>query len=79
MQHCTQCIGRSFREWLLDICGYKIWQPTHNDPRIKGPQPRILTRRQWEAMEKIRRKLGNDSEDSEDTAVCFSTVNHILH
>ena len=45
---------KRFREWLLGLCGYKIWPPTHNDPRIKGPQPRILTRRQWEAMEKMR-------------------------
>ena len=37
------------------MCGYEIWPPTHNDPRIKGPQPRIITRRQREAIEKLRR------------------------
>ena len=51
MKRSTQVNGRSFREWLLNICGYRIWPPTHNDPRIKGPPPRILTRRQWEALE----------------------------
>ena len=47
--------GKSFGERLLNLCGYEIWPPTHNDPRIKGPQPRIITRRQREAMEKLRR------------------------
>jgi hypothetical protein len=45
-----------FKEWLLELGGMKIWPPTHNDPRIKGPQPRILTKRQWEAMEKMHRE-----------------------
>ena len=44
------------KEWLLELGGMKIWPPTHNDPRIKGPQPRILTKRQWEAMEKMHRE-----------------------
>ena len=43
----------TFREWLLNLCGYEIWPPTHNDPRIEGPQPRIITKRQREAMEKL--------------------------
>ena len=47
---------KPFREWLLNLCGYEIWPPTHNNPLIKGPQPRILTRRQWKAIEKMRRE-----------------------
>ena len=43
-------------EKLLELCGYKIWPPTHNDPTIKGPPPRILSRRQWEAIEKMRKE-----------------------
>ena len=43
---------KSFREWLLNLCGYEIWPPTHNDPTIKGPQPRIISKRQREAMGK---------------------------
>ena len=54
---------KPFREWLLSLCGYEIWPPTHNDPTIKGPQPRILTRRQWEAMEKIRRERESGDMD----------------
>ena len=50
--------GNSFGEWLLNLCGYEIWPPTHNDPRIKGPQSHIITRRQREAIEKLRR--GNE-------------------
>ena len=53
-----------FKEWLLDLCGMKIWPPTHDDPRIKGPPPRILTRRQWEAMEKMRREREDVEEGS---------------
>ena len=45
---------KSFREWLLNLCGYEIWPPTHNDPTIKGPQPRIISKRQREAMETMR-------------------------
>jgi len=47
---------KPFREWLLNLCGYEIWPPTHNDPTIKGPQPRIISKRQREAMEKMRRE-----------------------
>ena len=44
---------KSFREWMLNLCGYEIWPPTHNDPTIKGPQPRIISKRQRKAMEKM--------------------------
>ena len=43
-----------FSKWLLELCGMKIWPPKNDDPTVKGPQPRILTKRQWEAMEKMR-------------------------
>ena len=49
------------REKILNLCGYEIWPPTHGDPRIKGPQPRIITRKQAEAI----RKMAKDQE-SED-------------
>jgi len=45
---------KPFREWLLNLCGYEIWPPTHNNPFIRGPQPRIITKRQRESMEKMR-------------------------
>ena len=44
---------KSFRERLLNLCGYEIWSPTHNDPTIKGPQPRIISKRQRKAMERM--------------------------
>ena len=50
-------------EKLLELCGYKIWPPTHNDPTIKGPPPRILSRRQWETIEKMRKE--NECDDEE--------------
>lgn len=51
-------------EKLLELCGYKIWPPTHNDPTIKGPPPRILSRRQWESMEKLRKENECDGADA---------------
>jgi hypothetical protein len=41
---------KPFREWLLSLCGYEIWPPTYSNPFIKGPQPRIITKRQVDAM-----------------------------
>ena len=46
---------KSIRERLLNLCGLEIWPPTHGDPRVKGPQPRVITRRQREAIEKMQR------------------------
>lgn len=40
-------------EWLLNLCGYKIWPATHNDPTIHGPQPRILTKKQVKELERM--------------------------
>ena len=64
MENNAQRCKKPFREWLLNLCGYEIWPPTHNDPRIKGPQPRILTSRQREAMEKTRREWENDGVET---------------
>ena len=47
----------SLFEWLLNLCGCKIWPATHNDPTIKGPPPRILTKehvKEFERMEGTR-------------------------
>lgn len=52
-------------EWLLGLGGMRIWPPTHKDPRIKGPQPRILTRQQWEAMERMRRERENEESGND--------------
>ena len=51
-----------FRQLLLELCGYKIWPPHCDDPGYKGPPPRILTRRQWEAMEKMCRETRKMTE-----------------
>ncbi|MBP5542766.1 MAG: hypothetical protein ILM98_01715 [Kiritimatiellae bacterium] len=51
-----------FWEKLLELCGGEIWPPTHNDPRVKGPQPHILTGRQREALEKMREENGGDAD-----------------
>ena len=41
-------------EWMLKLGGHEIWPPTHGDPRIKGPQPRIITKRQKEWLEQLQ-------------------------
>ena len=64
MKNSAQRCKKPFREWLLNLCGYEIWPPTHNDPRIKGPQPRIITRRQWEAIKKMHRDWENEEDGS---------------
>lgn len=66
MENNAQRRKRPFREWLLSLCGYEIWPPTHNDPRIQGPQPRILTRRQWEVMQKMRSETEGTEGFSDD-------------
>lgn len=51
-------------EKILNLCGYEIWPPTHGDPRIKGPQPRIITKRQKEWIEKLQRENASDAIDT---------------
>ena len=50
-------------EKILNLCGYEIWPPTHGDPRIKGPQPRIITKRQKDWLEKLQRENPSDGID----------------
>ena len=42
----------------------RTWPPTHNDPRIKGPQPRILS---FEAALEIRRRQREAQKNGDDT------------
>ena len=49
---------------ILNLCGHEIWPPTHGDPRIKGPQPRIIAKRQKEWLEKLQRENPGDGVDS---------------
>lgn len=59
-------LKKTLREKLLNLCGYEIWPPTHGDPRIKGPQPRIITRKQAEAI----RKMAEEHRSDEPCCVC---------
>ena len=52
----------SLFEWLLNLCGYKICPATHNDPTIKGPQPRVLTSEQVKEMEKFQQTAIDDEK-----------------
>lgn len=52
---------KRFGEMLLNACGLYWWPPTHNDPKIKGPQPRIVTRKQYEQLMKLQKESGCES------------------
>ena len=51
---------KPLREKLMNMCGMYWWPPTHNDPRIKGPQPRLVTREQYERLMKMPEEHGDD-------------------
>lgn len=51
---------KPLREKLMNMCGMYWWPPKHNDPRIKGPQPRLVTREQYERLMKMRTEHGDD-------------------
>ena len=55
---------KPLREKLMNMCGIYWWPPTHNDPRIKGPQPRLVTREQYERLMKMREEHGDDDISS---------------
>ena len=49
---------------ILNLCGHEIWPPTHGDPTVKGPQPRIISKRQKERLEKLQRENPSDGVDT---------------
>lgn len=42
---------------LLERLTGMVWWPRNRDPRIKGPQPRLITIEQAEAMERRRNEM----------------------
>ena len=57
-------LKKSCQDSMLELTGYEIWPPNSGDPRIKGPQPRIISKRQKEWLEKLQRENPSDSIDS---------------
>lgn len=53
-------LRHKINEWLLGKAGYRIWPPNHGDPRIKGPQPRILSAEAAAALEQKRRECNGE-------------------
>lgn len=47
---------------LLERLTGMVWWPRNRDPRIRGPQPRIITVEQTEAMERHRREMEDADE-----------------
>ena len=46
------------------VDGMLWWPTTHNDPRIEGPQPRLVTREQYERLMKMREEHGEGDTPS---------------
>ena len=42
---------------LIERLTGMVWWPRNRDPRIKGPQPRLITIEQAEAMERRRKEM----------------------
>ena len=42
---------------LLERLTGMVWWPRNRDPRIRGPQPRLITVEQAEAMERRRKEM----------------------
>lgn len=42
---------------LLERLTGMVWWPRNRDPRFKGPQPRLITIEQAEAMERHRMEM----------------------
>ncbi len=49
---------KSIGEKLMNMTGYYWWPPKSDDPTVKGPQPHLITRKQYEAIMKMREKGG---------------------
>ncbi len=52
---------KPFLEQLLRLAGLYWWPPVHNDPKVKGPQPRLVTRAQYEALRKRQDASGPEA------------------
>lgn len=50
----------ALRDFFVGFGGYEVWPRTGNGPAVKGPQPRIIMRRQGDWLEKQRTR--NDVE-----------------
>lgn len=50
---------------LLERMTGMVWWPRKRDPRIKGPQPRLIRIEQAEAMERHRKEMeGCEKEET---------------
>lgn len=50
---------------LLERMTGTVWWPRKRDPRIKGPQPRLITIEQAEAMERHSKEMeGCEKEET---------------
>ena len=43
-----------------------VWWPRNRDPRIRGPQPRIITIEQARTMERHRKEMEKEGEGEMD-------------
>ena len=51
---------------LIERLTGMVWWPRNRDPRIKGPQPRLITIEQADAMERHRKEM--EESEKEETS-----------
>lgn len=61
-------LRKKISDWMLEKSGYVLFPPPK--PSMKGPQPRLITREQYEAIKKM-------SEERGDTDVGLLQTNEI--
>lgn len=47
-------------DWMSEHSGYVMYPPSK--PGMKGPQPRIITRKQYEAIKEMSEELKDDGK-----------------
>lgn len=68
----------SVYEKLLKLGSGIIWPQAHDDPKVKGPQPRILSQQQQEALEKMREENRTDNGRKSHSHLPRSLVEKLL-
>lgn len=51
-------LSKKISDWMLEKSGYVLFPPSK--PGVKGPQPRLITRKQYEAIKKMAEEAKED-------------------
>lgn len=53
-------LRQKISDWMSEHSGYVMFPPSK--PGMKGPQPRIITRKQYEAIKKMSEGVNEDDK-----------------